>query len=59
MLTIRENELDRLQNVKKEQDAKESMISELEKKIKHSEKKHEKQVIKLQAELSKYKKRYD
>ncbi|CDW84735.1 UNKNOWN [Stylonychia lemnae] len=59
LLTIRENELDKLQTVKKEQETKESMISELEKKIKHSEKKHEKQVIKLQAELSKYKQRYD
>jgi ABC-type Fe3+-hydroxamate transport system substrate-binding protein len=57
LLTIRENELEKLAGYKTKEEQTQQLISEMEKKIKHMEKKHEKVVTKMQADISKYKKR--
>jgi hypothetical protein len=52
LLTIREEEIEKLRDLEKGRDKKgiaerDQMISELEKKIKHLEKKHDKQIAKM------------
>ena len=59
LLTIRENELEKIQSQSKQHDQKDTLINDLEKRIKHIEKKHEKIVAKLQTDVNKYKRRYE
>eukprot|EP00347_Sterkiella_histriomuscorum_P022062 403331817 len=57
LLTIRENELEKIQISKQQNDQSSTVVQELEKKIKHMEKKHEKVLLKMQSDILKYKKR--
>ncbi len=51
LLTIREKDLEKCKDSSNEIEKKEQIIGELEKKIKHMEKKHDKALFKLQNEL--------
>jgi len=43
-LTIREAELEKCRGWEKDKEAKDSLVNELEKRLKHTEKKYEKQI---------------
>jgi uncharacterized coiled-coil protein SlyX len=55
LLTLREEEIEKLRERTKLVSEKEQTINELERKLKHVEKKYEKQIQKLNHELSKFK----